>query len=49
MDSTSYIMTAVSDIIDEWTELKRRGNIILHMDGNGVKNIEFNYHIDFKR
>jgi hypothetical protein len=51
MDSTSCngaILMALDDIMDEWKECKRRGQITLHSDGCGIKKIEFNYSIDLK-
>ena len=51
MDSTSCnhaILTALDDILAEWKECKRRGQVILHSDGSGIKKIEFNYSIDLK-
>lgn len=48
MDSTACsIMGTVNDIITEWTDLSRKGKIVLHMDGNGIKRIEFDYFLDF--
>lgn len=48
MDSTSSIMVALTDIVQEWQELHRKGKVILHSDGDGIKRIEFNYFIDIK-
>jgi hypothetical protein len=44
-DSTA-VLTAINDILLEWTECQRKGQITLHSDGHGIKKIEFNYSID---
>lgn len=36
----------IREVIMEWKDLKRKGKIILHSDGDGIKKIEFNYYID---
>jgi hypothetical protein len=36
----------IHEILLEWRDLHRKGKIILHSDGNGIKKIEFNYYID---
>jgi hypothetical protein len=41
-------MVAIGDILSEWAECRRKGQIILHSDGNGIKRVEFNYTIDIK-
>ena len=45
-DSTSHIMGAITDIVNEWTDLKRKGKVIIHFDGAGPRKVEFNYSID---
>jgi hypothetical protein len=45
-DSTSSIMVILGDIIDEWTDMHRKGKIIIHMDGAGPKRVEFNYSVE---
>jgi hypothetical protein len=40
-------MLAIGDILYEWQELNRKGKVILHSDGEGIKKIEINYYIDF--
>lgn len=48
MDSTSNNSTlvAVQEILAEWAECQRKGKIILHSDGSGIKKVEFNYYVD---
>lgn len=41
-DSTSYL-DMVTMVVNEWTMVHRKGSIILHLDGNGVRKIEYIY------
>lgn len=41
-DSTAY-MDMVNMVVSEWTMLHRKGSIVLHLDGAGVKKIEYIY------
>jgi hypothetical protein len=48
MDSTNNLLIAIGDILTEWQECKRKGQIILHSDGNGIKKVEFNYSVEIR-
>ena len=46
-DSTASSDFVILDILHEWRALRRKGKVILHSDGEGIKRIEFDYFVDF--
>lgn len=45
-DTSSSINAALHNIIEEWVDLRRKGKLIVHFDGNGPKKIQFDYFVD---
>ena len=44
--TTSPFLSSLNAVLKEWSEIGRKGKVIIHMDGAGPKKIEYNYSVD---